>query len=135
VTSGPPPGTFRARPADQRPVDSTPVHTAELPPLPTRDRNIPASAWVEAPTAVLEVASRHGLDTGDAMYKREINGWLLWRSGPAKGDAVYVAVRRHDLTRTFEFVLRAGGDSGGAGPDGRPHDRFRSWKEALRDHS
>ena len=34
-----------ALPADQRPLDDTPVHTADLPPTPTRDRNIVATAW------------------------------------------------------------------------------------------
>jgi hypothetical protein len=35
--------------ADDRPVDDTPVATADLPATPTRDRNIPATAWIEAP--------------------------------------------------------------------------------------
>ena len=34
---------------DERPSDETPVHTADLPPTPTRDRNIVATAWIEAP--------------------------------------------------------------------------------------
>ena len=46
-----------ALPYDQRPDDATPVHTIDLPATPQRDRNIPATAWVEAPPALLRVAS------------------------------------------------------------------------------
>ncbi len=46
-------------PADQRPVDPTPVHTTDLPPTPTRDRNIPATAWIEAPAQLLGSRRRH----------------------------------------------------------------------------
>ena len=35
-----------ALPAHKRPYDDTPVHTEDLPPLPIRDRNIPAEAWI-----------------------------------------------------------------------------------------
>ena len=38
---------------DERPVDDTPLHTEELPATPVRDRNIPATAWVEAPDDLL----------------------------------------------------------------------------------
>jgi hypothetical protein len=40
---------------DERPADDTPVHTDELPPTPIRDRNIPATAWVEAPASLLRL--------------------------------------------------------------------------------
>jgi hypothetical protein len=43
-----------ALPYDQRPADNTPIHTADLPPTPIRDRNIPATAWIEAPASVLD---------------------------------------------------------------------------------
>jgi hypothetical protein len=118
--------------ADDRPVDPTPIHTDDLPPTPTRDRNIPATAWIEAPTALL----RAGDDIGgpEATYKRRIGPWLLWRAGPARrGDARYVAVDAHDLDRSYEFRLHPDGTGAGTGPSGH-HDRFRSWKEDLRDH-
>ena len=54
-----------ALPADQRPIDDTPVHTADLPPTPIRDRNIPATAWVEAPPELLD-SSRTAPATGSA---------------------------------------------------------------------
>ena len=38
---------------DERPIDPTPIHTDDLPPTPIRDRNIPATAWVEAPDSLL----------------------------------------------------------------------------------
>ncbi len=122
-----------ALPYDQRPIDATPVHTADLPPLPQRARNIPASAWVEAPAALLELGSSFGGD--EALYKRRIGGWLLWRSGPAtKADAAYLALWADDLGRTSTFRIRPDGSGEGSGPSGATHDRFRAWKEDLRDH-
>ena len=118
---------------DERPDDDTPVHTAALPATPVRDRNIPASAWVEAPDDLL----RLGADlpgAPEATYKRRMGPWLLWRAGPATGDARYWAARADDLSVSFTFRLRPSGDGEGAGPSGATHTRFRSWKEDLRDH-
>ena len=119
-------------PADQRPLDHTPVHTADLPATPIRDRNIPASAWVEAPGALLAA----GDDIGAAViaYKRRIARYLLWRAGPATGaDARYVAIDADDLGRSFSFRLFPDGTGSGVGPSGVTHERFRTWKEDLRD--
>jgi hypothetical protein len=123
-----------ALPADQRPIDDTPVHTDDLPPTPIRDRNIPATAWVEAPPELLAAG-------GDlpgrpvATYKRRIGHWLLWRAGPATGaDARYLVVDADDLTRQHEFRLFPDGAGDGVGPSGARHQRFRAWKEDLRDH-
>jgi len=122
-----------ALPADQRPIDPTPVHTEALPPTPLRDRNIPADAWVEAPSELLELG--HDLDEPVATYKRRIGRWLLWRAGPAsRGDARYLAIDSEDLRQQFAFTLDAEGNGRGAGPSGTVHDRFRTWKEDLRDH-
>jgi len=122
-----------ALPADQRPIDPTPVHTEDLPLTPIRDRNIPASAWIEAPGGL-----RHlGDDIGSpvATYKRRIGPWLLWRAGPAtKADARYWAGHVDDLSRTHTFRLHPDGRGEGAGPSGEAHGRFRAWKEDLRDH-
>ncbi len=118
---------------DERPTDPTPVHTADLPPTPIRDRNIPATAWIEAPASLLAL----GDDLPDrpvAEYKRRIGPWILWRAGPAKGaDARYWVA--HDTTAA-EFTLRLfpDGSADGIGPSGGRHDRFRAWKEDLRDH-
>ncbi|MEM9037294.1 MAG: hypothetical protein AAGA99_12560 [Actinomycetota bacterium] len=122
-----------ALPADQRPFDHTPVHTDDLPETPTRDRNIAASAWVEAP----EVLRTLGDDLGhpEAAYKRRIHGWLLWRAGPARGDhARYLAIDPADPAVTHRFDLHPDGRGDGAGPSGERHERFRTWKEDLRDH-
>jgi hypothetical protein len=121
-----------ALPADERPYDDTPVHTADLPATPIRDRNIPATAWVEAPDALL----RLGDDIGKPpiAYKRRIGPWLLWRAGPAtKAHARYLAVRADDLDVFYTFRLHPDGRGEGVGPDGVTHERFRSWKESLRD--
>ncbi len=119
-------------PADARPIDPTPVHTADLPATPVRDRNIPASAWVEAPAELLHL----GDDIGQplATYKRRIGRWLLWRAGPAsRGDARYLAIDAEDLGRQHSFRLFADGRGEGLDPEGGRHERFRTWKEALRD--
>jgi hypothetical protein len=124
-----------ALPADQRPVDDTPVHTTDLPATPTRDRNIPATAWTEAPAALRELgADLPGRPV--AMYKRRIGPWLLWRAGPASGaDARYLAVDSRDLAQHYAFRLFADGSGDGTAPDRQTHHRFRTWKEALRDSS
>ena len=116
--------------ADQRPFDDTPMHTADLPPTPTRDRNISAEAWIEAPTSVRSA----GADIGGVRvaYKRRIGSWLLWRAGPARAaDARYVAVDSTDLDRHYTFRLFPDGSGDGIGPSGTRHTRFRTWKEDL----
>jgi len=121
-----------ALPADERPVDPTPVHTPDLPPTPVRDRNIPADAWVEAPTELRRLGD--DIDQLLVAYKRRIGPWLLWRAGPAsRADARYMAVHADDLAHRFTFRLYPDGTGDGLGPDGRRHTRFREWKEALRD--
>jgi hypothetical protein len=123
-----------ALPADQRPIDDTPVHTADLPPTPIRDRNIPATAWVEAPPELL-AAGDDLPGRPVATYKRRIGRWLLWRAGPATGaDARYLVVDAGDLDHQYVFRLFPDGSGDGAGPSGTVHQRFRAWKEDLRDH-
>lgn len=116
---------------DERPVDDTPVHTADLPPTPVRDRNIPATAWVEAPRELRSL----GDDLPGrpvAEYKRRIGGWLLWRAGPASdGDARYFACLASDTAVQCTLRLFPDGSASGAGPTGVHHDRFRSWKVDL----
>ena len=118
---------------DERPLDDTPVDTADLPATPTRDRTIPATAWTEAPASLLAL----GDDLPGrpiAEYKRRIGPWLLWRAGPAsKGDARYWAARVDRLDEPVTLRLFPDGTADGVGPTGTPHDRFRSWKEDLRD--
>jgi hypothetical protein len=123
-----------ALPADQRPLDETPIHTAALPATPIRDRNIPATAWIEAPSALLTL----GDDLPGrpvATYKRRIGRWLLWRAGRAsRDDARYWAGAVDDLSDQWMFRLQPDGTGSGVGPSGASHTRFRSWKEDLRDH-
>jgi hypothetical protein len=119
---------------DQRPVDDTPRHTDDLPPTPLRDRNVLATAWVEAPADLLAL----GDDLPGrpvAEYKRRLGPWLLWRAGPASGgDARYWVARADDLAVTFTFRLFPDGSGAGDGPT-TSHTRFRTWKEDLRDHA
>lgn len=126
-------------PAQLRPVDDTPVHTADLPPTPQRDRSIPASAWIEAPEELLHLGDDLGGDepTGaTARYLRRIGPWLLWRAGPARGEhARYWAALADDLTIQATFALFPDGTGEGVGPSGATHARFRTWKEDLRDHA
>ncbi len=121
-------------PADDRPFDDTPIHTADLPDTPIRDRNVPAEAWVEAPEALL--AAAEGIPPADGRpvriaYKRRLGDWFLWRAGPAKGDARYVAIHADDLDRHLTFRLHADGTGSGVGADGAVHPRFREWKRSL----
>ena len=113
---------------DERPLDHTPLHTDDLPPTPVRDRNIPATAWIEAPPSLLTLGDDLP-GTPVAEYKRRIGPWLLWRSGPASGgDARYLAV---DGEREHTFRLFPDGTGEGYGPSGTRHARFRTWKEDL----
>ena len=116
---------------DERPDDDTPVTTAELPDTPTRDRNIKATSWREAPASLLALGDDlPGRPVAD--YKRRIGDWLLWRAGPASGgDARYWAARPDDLADAVTLRLFPDGSADGAGPDGSRHTRFRSWKESL----
>lgn len=121
-------------PAEDRPLDHTPVHTADLPATPQRERSIPAEAWVEAPEGLATL----GADLGhrQTYYIRRIGNWLLWRAGPAaKGDARYLAVAADDVSRQCAYRVRPDGTGEGVGADGEHHTRFRAWKEALRDTS
>jgi hypothetical protein len=128
----------RAFPIDLRRVDATPVSTDELPDTPTRDRSIPATAWREAPPALLALGEGLG-EPGRAdpapVYLRRIGPWLLWRAGPPVGGRTrYLAIAAEHPGRTWGFALEPDGSATGAGPDGVVHTRFRTWKEALRDH-
>ena len=121
-----------ARPPEDRPPVTRDYRTDELPPLPQRDFLIPAERWVEAPDDLRAL----GADIGVALvaYKRRIGRYLLWRAGPAsKADARYMALDADRIDRRFTFRLFPDGTGEGAGPDGTVHDRFRTWKEALRD--
>lgn len=121
-----------ALPADERPVDPTPIHTDDLPPTPIRDRNVPASAWVEAPAALLALGDDLP-GRPEAMYKRRIGRWLLWRAGPAsRGHARYWVGAADDLANQWTFRLFPDGAGDGEAPDGSRHTRFRTWKEALK---
>jgi hypothetical protein len=118
--------------AEERPIDETPIHTVDLPSTPQRDRTIPATAWIEAPAALVDLGADIGHDL--VTYKRRIGPWLLWRAGPAvKADARYMALAADDLESRFTYRLHPSGDGEGLGPDGVVHTRFRTWKEALRD--
>jgi hypothetical protein len=119
---------------DERPVDRTPIRTEELPATPVRDRNIPAGAWVDAPASLVTLGrDLHGAP--EAEYKRRIGPWILWRAGPAKhGHARYWAAHVDDLERSYTFRLRPDGSGAGVGPSGAESNRFRAWKEDLRDH-
>jgi hypothetical protein len=121
-------------------VDDTALSTAELPDTPVRDRTIPATAWREAPAELLALGADLGHERVD--YKRRIGPspsgavWLLWRAGPATGgDARYMALRADRLDEQYTFRLFPDGSGSGVGPDGRTYDRFRTWKESLRDAS
>jgi hypothetical protein len=96
-----------------------------------RDRNIPATAWVEAPSELLGLGEQlEGMPV--AEYKRRLGPWLLWRAGPAKGDhAEYFACHCDDLGLQFTLHLFPDGTADGVGPSGQRHAKFRTWKQDL----
>lgn len=123
-------GEPRLGTAHLRPFVDDPIDTSDLPATPPRDHRIPASAWRQAPDELLHL----GDELGEPVeYKRRIGQWLLWRAGPAVGRSTYLAVSP-DLTATHRFELY-GKQGQGVGPDGLRHERFRTWKESLRDHA
>ena len=133
-----------ALPAPDRPADPTPIHTADLPATPIRDRTIPATAWVEAPAELLALGERFGGPRGHepeavagraASFLRRVGPWLLWRAGPPRGgDASHWAAHVEDLSRQVTFRLHPDGSGEGVGPSGETRTTFRTWKEDLRDH-
>jgi len=119
---------------DDRPIDATPIHTGDLPPTPQRDRTIPATSWIEAPDELITLGADFGYEI--VAYKRRIGDYLLWRSGPpSRGDARYMALRADNLRERYTFRLHPDGAGQGDGPGDTHHERFRTWKEALRDAS
>ena len=117
--------------ADDRPFDFTPIETADLPATPTRERNIAASTWVEAPAELLTLGEPLGIAAEATAFKRRIGDWLLWRAGPARGTSKSLAIDSRDLTHMVTFTLEADGTHHGIGPTGIAHDRFRTFKEDL----
>lgn len=118
-------------PADDRPFDLSPVTTADLPPTPVRDRNIAASAWDDAPAALLVLGEDLGISADRVAYKRRIGEWILWRAGPTRGPARWMALHQDDLTKQFTFFIDGNKNDTGIGPSGATHARFRLWKEDL----
>ena len=121
-------------PAEDRPPTDRDWTTDELPATPQRDFLIPASRWVEAPAPVRTLGADLGVEL--VAYLRRIGPYLLWRAGPAThADARYLAINAGDFDEQWTFRLFPDGTGDGRAPDGRTHTRFRTWKEALRDHA
>ena len=118
---------------EERPLDATPRSTAELPPTPQRDRRIRSTSWTEAPTVLHALGADLGWD--EVLYLRAIGGrWLLWRAGPAvDAESRYGAIDLANDRALLTFDLHADGSGSGVGADGQRYDRFRTWKESLRD--
>jgi hypothetical protein len=115
---------------EDRPPVADDYHTEDLPPLPQRDYLIPAERWVEAPVELRELGADFGVTL--VAYKRRLGRFLLWRAGPAsRADARYMALAADDLDERYTFRLQPDGSGNGVGADGRTHERFRTWKEAL----
>ena len=89
---------------EDRPLDTTPVHTSELPATPQRDRNIPASAWVEAPAELRNLGDDElgakARDLTDQLFRMRIQKSMGQLENPDKLRTV-----RRDLARV-KTVLR-----------------------------
>jgi hypothetical protein len=115
---------------EDRPAVATDYHTEDLPSLPQRDYLIPAERWIEAPSELRDLGADFGVSL--VAYKRRIGRYLLWRAGPAsRADARYMALAADDLDERYTFRLYPDGSGEGISADGRRHERFRTWKEAL----
>jgi hypothetical protein len=89
---------------------------------------------VEAPPELRHLGADFGVTL--VAYKRRIGRYLLWRAGPAsRADAQYMALAADDLDERYTFRLWPDGRGEGISADGRSHERFRTWKEALLDVS
>ena len=117
---------------DQRPPDHTPIHTEDLPATPTRDRNIVASAWIEAPAELLTLGSptcptnrKASTSAGSVIGCCGVPGRQPVAT-PATGP---VAPMISTVQHTFRLYPDATGD--GTGPSGQRHTKFRPWKEDL----
>ena len=53
---------------------------------------------------------------------------------PVANRAAYLAIDAADLSTQWRFDLAPDGSGTGTGPSGAHHERFRTWKEDLRDH-
>jgi hypothetical protein len=119
---------------EDRPPVATDYHTEDLPPLPQRDYLIPAERWIEAPAELRALGADFGVSL--VAYKRRIGRYLLWRAGPAsRADARYMALAADDPNERYTFRLWPDGRGEGVSADGRTHERFRTWKEALLESS
>lgn len=118
---------------EERPLDPTPRTTAELPATPQRDRRIESRSWTSAPVALHDLGA--DINQQAVIYLRRLgHRWSLWRAGPAvDADTRYGAVDLTDETSIYTFRLYPDGHGVGTGPDGVEYDRFRTWKESLRD--
>jgi hypothetical protein len=118
---------------EERTLDPTPRTTDELPPTPQRDRRIESASWTTAPSALHQLGA--DIDQPAVIYLRRLGErWSLWRAGPAvDADSRYAAVDLTDETTIYTFTLNPDGTGSGVGPDGVTYDRFRTWKESLRD--
>jgi hypothetical protein len=118
---------------EERTLDTTPRTTSELPATPQRDRRIESPSWMTAPEALHRLGA--DIDQPAVIYLRRLGErWSLWRAGPAvDANSRYAAVDLSDETTMYTFTLTADGTGSGVGPDGVTYDRFRTWKESLRD--
>ena len=118
--------------ADDRPFDFTPV-ADERPATDTHPRSQHRRHRLDSSSSseLLGLGEPLGISAEATAYKRRIGYWLLWRAGPARGPALYLAIDSRDLNRSHLFELTASGEHTGTGPSGAVHTRFRAWKEDL----
>jgi hypothetical protein len=118
---------------EERTLDTTPRTTAELPATPQRDRRIESGSWTTAPSALHTLGA--DINQPAVIYLRRLGErWSLWRAGPAiDAHSRYAAIDLTDETTMFTFSLEPDGTGSGVGPDGVTYERFRTWKESLRD--
>ena len=117
---------------DERPADRTPVHTVDLPATPTRDRNIVASAWIEAPPALIASRCRPaGTAGGGLQAAHRTVAAVACRTRRRRRRPLLGGADETDLSQQHTFRLFPDGNGDGVAVSGVRHTRFRAWKEDL----
>ena len=119
--------------AEDRPIDPTPVHTVDLPATPQRDRTIPATAWIEAPAALLDSRARPRSRARRVQAPDRAVVALARRSrGEGERALRRARGRRSRASSSPSGCIRRATVKASV-PTASCTTRFRAWKEALRD--
>ena len=126
------PGQPPALRYDQRPADHTPIHTEALPPTPIRDRNIVATAWIEAPEQLLTLGRRSAEPTGGRVQAADRRlAAVAGGSGRGRRRPLLGGPRRRSHRSNTRFGCSQTTPATALGPAGSGTRSSDPWKEDL----